>query len=382
MDSDYFKHIFSRSPEASAMAPGRIEFIGNHTDYNGGLVLGASVDLGVRVDVARRDDSALILHSKNTAESVTLEDGSIVRQSAGKSWANYALGVIDQFNRANMPITGGLDIAVSSNLPAGAGMSSSAAFELATAYALAGLFNYKVDTLGMARLARRAENEFVGLPCGILDQGVSAFGGVNHLVKIDCFDEKFSTVPMPQGVHFWIFNTQKKHALLDSLYETRHDECESAFEALKSVLPEAECLARIDPDDVLRHRSTLSADLFARACHVTEENDRVRAVENSLACSDIAEVGRLLFASHQSSRRLFMNSCEELDFLVERLEFMDGVFGARLTGGGFGGAVLAVTDESFGASGASEKLMNRYEQRFGHKPELFHVGLGKGARSV
>lgn len=382
MDADYFSSVFGSAPDATGVAPGRIEFIGNHTDYNGGLVMGASVNLGVRVDIARNNEGVFKLHSKDASESVVEKIDSISRKDGKQSWANYALGVIDQFNKADMKINSGLNIAVTSDLPAGAGMSSSAAFELATACAVAKLFNYNLDRKELAKIGRRAENEFVGLPCGLLDQGVSAFGDVNHLVKIDCFTETFNTVPMPSGVQFWIFNTQKKHALLDSLYSTRFNECKFAFETLKTVLPDIQCLAQVHPDDIVKYGSLMSADIFARALHVTEENDRVRSVANSLACNDISEVGRLLSASHQSSRRLFMNSCEELDFLVERLNNMEGVYGARLTGGGFGGAVMAMTNETFGSTGGSEKLVVRYENRFRNKPTIIQVKLGPGARAL
>lgn len=381
MDTTYFSSVYQRAPEAVGFAPGRIEFIGNHTDYNGGLVMGASITLGVTVALARREDETLCIHSQSAPEAVEVPLGELEPLTGTLSWANYLLGILHELAKDGKKLTHGLDVAVTSTLPSGAGLSSSAALELAMLCAVIKLCGWEMDKAERVRLARRCENNFVGVPCGILDQGVSAFGQAGHLVRIDCKDETFSTVALPDNIRFWILNTQTKHSLVDSLYETRFEECMDAFLLLKKELPEASCLARIDPEDVLMHRASLDADLFARARHITEENDRVRGVENSLACSDIAEVGRMLTASHQSSRRLFQNSTEELDFLVDRLSVTDGVYGARLTGGGFGGAVLAMTTDELESS-TLERLLERFEKRFGHQASLLEIEIGDGAHAT
>lgn len=360
-------------------APGRLEFIGNHVDYNGGPVIGASVDRSVTVGLSRRQDDKISLHSIGMEQSaeVSLAD---IRPLQGKAaWANYALGVLHFLQERGMQAGQGVNLSVVSDLPAGAGMSSSAAFELATAYALCAHYGFPLERADMARIARKAENEFVGVPCGILDQGVSAFGDRDKLVKIDCEKEVFSQLDMPGGVHFWVFNSTKKHALIESLYAARHKECMEAFALLKARHPELTCLARASLEQL--DAAGLPEVLDKRARHVISECERVHATEEALRKGDLASVGQQLFASHKSSRTLFENSVAELDTLVDLLGQVTGVIGARLTGGGFGGAVMAVTDHTFSRDDA-EAVQETYAQYYGEPPRVFHTMTGPGARLI
>jgi len=372
-----FNQHFAREPEFSAVAPGRLEFIGNHTDYNGGPVLGVSVDRRVSVAVARRSDRTLRLWSGSLRREVIAELDTLEPLVGDRSWANYSLGVLDELIKAGMAAPFGFDLAVDSDLPAGAGMSSSAAFELASAYALAALYDFQFGREDMARLCRRAENQFVGVPCGILDQGVSAFGEENALVMIDCREESFRKTPLPAGINFWVFNTAKKHALLDSLYATRHRECMEALARLKKEFPDLACLAQLSLAQLEESRILLDRVHYHRAHHVISECARVKAVELALEENDVAEVGRLLYASHASSRDDFENSIPELDFLVDQLHEDDSVWGARLTGGGFGGAVMAVTTDDFDQA-AAESVARAYLERFGQPASVFHTRTGPG----
>ena len=271
------------------------------------------------------------------------------------------------------------NIAVTSTLPAGAGMSSSAAFELATAYALSGLYGFETDPAGFARIGKKAENEFVGMPCGILDQGVSAFGVANGLVRIDCATEVFSTESMPEGTHFWILNSNKKHALVDSAYADRNRECHEALAILQKRYPEATNLSELDEAQVRAEETALGDVLFRRNLHVVTENARVRAVESALAANDLQAVGGALCASHESSRVNFENSIPELDFLVESLKRQPHVYGTRLTGGGFGGAVMAFAGAEFSMADA-EVVAAAYKETFGLDATIIHTQAGEGAR--
>ncbi len=374
-----FEDSFGRAPEKVAAAPGRLEFIGNHTDYNGGLVMGVAVDRGVTCAVARRKDDRLVFHSGEMAVEARSKIGDIVPLSGDASWANYALGVFDQLLKAGMQAETGFDMAVSTTLPFGAGMSSSAAFELSSGLALGALYGFEQSTADWARLGRRAENHFVGVPCGILDQGVSAFGLKDHLVRIDCKEESFARVRLPEGLHFWVFNTGVKHALLDSLYATRHKECMDALKILQQSEPSLTCLADTTPDVVRAQSEKLGPVLTKRALHVTEEIARVQKMQELLGSGDLTAAGALLTASHESSRDLFENSVPELDFLVEQLRTAPGVYGCRLTGGGFGGAVMAVTGPSFGENDAAT-VSKAYGEKFDHAPSVFHTLSGDGAR--
>ncbi len=261
-------------------------------------------------------------------------------------------------------------------------MSSSAALELATAMLIASACHFKADALAFAKIARAAENDFVGVPCGILDQGVSAFGKSDHLVGIDCRTHTFNQLPLPGGLAFWIFNTGKKHSLVDSLYSKRHAECTEALQILTKIAQSsATCLSDFDASAIESAKEALPTDLYQRALHVVTENARVDAVHAALEMQDLPKVGQCLFESHKSSRDQFKNSIPELDFLVDILQQTPGVFGARLTGGGFGGAVMALTNATFTPSDAFG-VANRYHEEFGHTPTLLHTKPADGARSI
>lgn len=375
--SQLYTSTFEGAPTQLAFAPGRIEFIGNHTDYNGGLVMGAAVTEGITVALSKRDDRQIHMISEQGGVVESHLD-TLEPQQGGASWTNYPVGVTKVLLESGMSMDVGYNLAVVSNLPIGAGMSSSAAIELATAYALAALFGFDGDKSDFARIGRKAENEFVGMPCGILDQGVSAFGEANHLVRIDCATEEFGTTPMPEGTHFWIFNSNKKHALVDSAYADRHKECHAGLAQLQVRYPEAKTLSDVSPEQLEAAVGDLDDLLYRRASHIVGENARVRAVEAALTAGDLSAVGDALTASHESSRVNFENSVPELDFLVKSLSTTANVYGARLTGGGFGGAVMAFTNSDFDRKQA-EVIAQAYSEQFGLDATILHTRAGSGA---
>ncbi len=374
-----FNEQFGREPAVLAYAPGRLEFIGNHTDYNGGPVIGVAVDMGVTSAVARRDDEKIILFSNELNGRCELSVSAITKAIGQQSWANYVLGVFGELVAAGMKADTGFELAIKSTLPVGSGMSSSAAVELSTAYALSDLYGFEIERLELARLCRRAENNFVGMPCGLLDQAISSFGSPEKLVKLDCHTEAVSELPMPQGVRFHIFDTTKKHALIDSLYSERYNECLVAFDVLRDSYSTLECLAQATPEMLFAARDILTESQYMRALHVVEESWRVEQVEKALAEGDMSRVGELLEASHDSSRSLFENSSVELDCIVDALRGEKGVYGCRLTGGGFGGAVMAVTDEGF-APAQVKRVCDAYWAQFKALPVHMECAAGRGAR--
>jgi galactokinase len=217
-----FSATFDRSPSFIARAPGRIEFIGNHTDYNGGSVIGAAINRGVWVGLALRPDGLWRFVSDRGGEVVTVTAGNFSKLFGGQSWVNYPLGVLAALSDFGLRVPGGFDYLAMSDLPSGAGLSSSAAIELSSGLAFLAATQQQPSRETLVKIGRHAENTFVGVPCGILDQGVSGFGQKNHLVAIDCRGPVFTTVPLPAEAHFWIFNTHTKHALVDGLYAERH----------------------------------------------------------------------------------------------------------------------------------------------------------------
>lgn len=370
-----FLDTYGRMPTAICRAPGRVEFIGNHTDYNGGPVLGAAVDRGVWVAVAAREDGRRRLRSDQSERVVEITDAKN-RQPGESSWVNYPLGVLAALADFGLQVPPGFDYAVRADLPVGAGLSSSAAIELSSALAFLSLTNQSVDRETLVKIGRHAENQFVGVPCGILDQGVSGFGRANRLVFIDCSGPTFDTVPMPAGAHFWIFNTHTKHALVDGLYQARNQECLAAAEGLGVAQ-----LAMADQSRLDGGVASLPPHVAKRARHIIGEVARVRGTIAALAQGDLAEVGRLITASHRSSQENFENSTPELDFLVDQLVGLRGVYGARLTGGGFGGAVMALTDDRFDVT-AVAAVKVAYVAEFGAQTEVVHLRTADGAEVV
>ncbi|MGH8020539.1 MAG: galactokinase [Opitutaceae bacterium] len=372
-----FEKAFGRAPTTITRAPGRIEFIGNHTDYNGGLVLGASVDRGVNVAIAPRDDGRWRFASDfrgSSSNVVLLPAGKPERQNGHVAWTNYPLGVLEAFSTFGLTVPGGFDYLAMADLPTGSGLSSSAAIEMSSALAFLALTGQEPPRDKVVKLTRHAENHFVGVPCGILDQGVSGFGKANHLVFIDCREMTFDTVPLPAGIHFWVFNTHTKHALVDGLYAARHRECMDAARILG-----VDQLAQATPGALEAAKAEMSESVYHRARHIIEEIDRVRAAVHALEFNNLPEAGRLLTASHRSSQHLFENSTPELDFLVDTLTARKDVFGARLTGGGFGGAVMAMTDGAFNRE-AALAVADAYQKRFGATLDILDMQTGDGAR--
>jgi galactokinase len=368
-----FLEAFGQQPTVIARAPGRIEFIGNHTDYNGGAVLGAAIDRYVTVAAAPNKTGHFRLKSTSGAQPVDLAAVPAGRLSGADSWANYPLGVWRSLGDFKLPQPAGFDLLVASDLPAGAGLSSSAALELASALALLELAGANpLAPEQLAALGRHAENNYVGVPCGILDQGTSAFGRAGQLVHIDCRGPIFSRVPLPAGTHLWIFNTREKHALIDGLYATRHRECLEAAKTLGVAL-----LADLTPARLAPIERKLTPEIARRAKHIVEEHARVQDTVEALQRGDLATVGRLLTASHRSSQHLFENSTPALDRLVDLLEKHPAVYGARLTGGGFGGAVMALAGDSFTLADAEV-----IAAQSGSHPEIIHLLSADGAAVV
>jgi len=318
-------------------APGRAELLGNHTDYNEGYVLAIAVDRGTTITGSARSDRQIEIHSRelNRKESIVLDQLAAERVSP---WSRYTLGVVDQFRRNDLPVEG-FDAEISGNLPLGAGLSSSASLENATVLFLAKLFGAKLDPMQMARIAQKAEHDFVGVRCGLLDQLTSLFSKAGHTTFIDCRTMAVDWVPLSEKVSVIIANSGVKHALVAGEYNERRSDCEAAAHALGVPF------LRDATSEMLQTRKSELADrIYHRALHITGENERVLAGTSALRQGDLARFGELMYASHESSRVNFENSCPELDHLVVTARSTPGVYGARLSGGGFGGATINLVE--------------------------------------
>ncbi|HUB67679.1 MAG TPA: galactokinase [Candidatus Methylacidiphilales bacterium] len=314
-------------------APGRAEILGNHTDYNEGFVLALAVDRGTTITGEIREDRTMRIRSRglDRTQEITLDDLAPERVVP---WSRYALGVVDQFKRNGLPV-GGFEAEVSGDLPIGVGLSSSASLEIAMALFLIQAFGAKLEPLPLARLAQMAEHHFVGVRCGLLDQITSLMSTAGHATFIDCRTFDVKHVPFDSQVSVIIADSGVKHALLSSAYNERRADCEAVARALGVKM-----LRDVSMTMLKAHRNSLSDRAYRRALHVVGENERVTKGCELLSHGDIARFGRLMFESHESSRHNFENSCAELDQLVEAARGIPGVYGARLSGGGFGGATI------------------------------------------
>lgn len=320
--------------QVTAFAPGRVEILGNHTDYNGGVVLSAALQLGITATGHRLDHGEIRLSS-----SGVIHEGKIQRAAGLKKtgeWIDYPLGVAEMLARAGAE-AGGFEVSYESTLPAGAGLSSSAALEVATAVLLTRLYPFEISPMDLAKLCRRAENEFVGVNCGLLDQASSVFGKKDYLVYLDCRSESVAAVPFPSHLGLLIINSGLKHALTGGEYNERREQC---FEAARCMgLP-----ALRDATSAQLEAAEMPEMAKRRARHVVGENERVLLAIDALRSGRAEALGPLMSASHRSSIENFENSTPELDLLVSLASAQSGCLGARLTGGGFGGAIVALVE--------------------------------------
>ncbi len=355
-----------------AHAPGRVELLGNHTDYNDGVVLSAAIDRGVTVHGGARPGGRIVLTSLAMEKKVDVPVQDFEKQTE-ESWANYALGVVRIFGDYGYEI-GGFAMEIVSDLPIGAGLSSSAAFEVATATFLKKTFGWKLTPLQLARLCREVENQYVGVNCGLLDQVSSVFGKKNAAIFLDCREETVETVPFPDNVALLITNSSVKHELVGGEYNERRERCFSAAEKLG-----AKALRDVTSRFLEDNRDKLTDLEYRRAAHVVGEIERVNQGIEFLRTANAQGFGELMFASHESSRTNFENSTPELDVLVRIARDEPGVYGSRLTGGGFGGATVSLVEASK-AQGIAKSYEEKYLKETGIACKTYFCEIDDGAR--
>ncbi len=357
-------------------APGRVELLGNHTDYNQGFVLSGAISAGVTLngrEAGSAEGAHFQLSSKDFPDALTVSADDL-ESHRRDHWTSYPLGVARELMRAGFKLRS-FEAEISSDLPIGAGLSSSAALEVSTAKFLLTLIDQELDNLELAKLCQRAENEYVGMNCGLLDQVSSVFGKADHVIYLDCLYETVTTVPVPGGVEVLVCHTGAPHRLVGGEYNERREQCFAAAAKLG-----VSSLREIDGLDELENRAAELSELeLSRARHIVGENERVQRGIEALRIEDVATFGQLMFQSHESSQQNFDNSTAELDLLVEIARKTEGIFGARLTGGGFGGAIVAIAAKEK-ASQIQEQLPREYTARSGHRGKAYLFRLADGAR--
>lgn len=359
-------------------APGRVNLIGEHTDYSGGFVLPAAIHLATDVTLVPRDDRQLVIHSEALRETVHLDLDEALRPR--RDWSDYVAGVVSVLRDHGCPI-GGAELTIRSTVPRGAGLSSSAALEVATASALLAEAGRRVDGLTIARWCQRAENEFAGARCGIMDQYVACFGEPGHALLIDCRALDSTHIPIPSDVAIVILNTMVKHSIAVSEYNARRADCEAATAMLASVLPRIRSLRDVTRDDLLAHWQNLGETTLKRARHVVSENSRTQQAAEALRHGDLPLVGRLMADSHTSLRDDFDVSCPELDLMVNLASSDPDVIGTRMTGGGFGGCTVSLVKRA-GAERFVAAVQQRYHAATGTRPDAWITVASGGVAEV
>ena len=336
-----FRAHFGRYPEAVAYAPGRVEVLGNHTDYNEGFVLSAAIDLGTFFAVAKNASMTCRLVAGDLMREVTFHAEDVAPASSD-TWQNYVNGTFAGLAALKFPAHG-FDAMFLGNVPLGSGLSSSAALEMSAGLALAKLYGIATDAVMLAKIGQKAEHEYAGCKCGLLDQISSLAGQPNKLIKTDFRRLAYETIGMGPDACFLVCDTRAKHTLADGAYNRLRESCETAAAHFASVLRHpVTALRDVSMAEWAVYRHGLPVDVADRAAHPIGENERVLKGVKLLAEGDLAGFGALMFDSHESSRVLFGNSCDELDAVVEAAKKIPGVLGARLSGGGFGGSVVAL----------------------------------------
>ena len=360
-------------------APGRVNLIGEHTDYNEGFVLPAAIGFSCWVAIAPRSDRKLVFHSESFSESIEANLDRLAAHGQGK-WHDYPIGIAFTLEKAGIPLRGA-NAYISGNVPLGAGLSSSAAVEVATGYALLAVSDYPIDLKQLALLCQRAENEFVGARSGIMDQYVSCFGQQGHALLLDCRSLESRALPLPPSVHLVICNTMVKHQLGASEYNTRRAECEGAVRRLAAALPGIHSLRDVSLPQLKQHRARLTDTLYKRCRHVITENDRVQNFASALQRGDVASLGPLMAESHRSLRDDYEVSCRELDVMVEIASRQHGVYGARMTGGGFGGCTINLVD-SAQSTEFQRRVSAEYAAAIGIHPDIYICQASQGAEEI
>lgn len=374
-----FRTRFPHSgPVQVAWAPGRVNLLGEHTDYNQGFVFPMAIDAGIQIAGALNGTEKVNLYSLDyaAAESFLLED---IVPSQNNPWANYIKGVYVQLQKLGLGPRGA-DLAITGSVPQGAGLSSSAALEVAAALLLDALHGWKLGSWDLIKLAQRAENEFVGVACGIMDQFASALGQSDHALFLDCRSLEYEAVPLPlagRGYAVAVANSGVRRGLAGSEYNTRRQQCEEAVRLLQVELPGIGSLRDVGPEH-LPLVEALPAPLARRARHVVTENARVLQGVAALKAGNLEEFGRLVTASHESLRDDYEVSCPELDLLVELAMQVPGVLGSRMTGAGFGGCTIALVPEP-SLPEFEEHVCAAYQRRTGLQAEVYAFRPAPGA---
>lgn len=360
-------------------SPGRINLIGEHTDYNEGFVLPSAIDRAIYLAVAPVNGFEVSLTSLDFKDDFSFDSRKPV--VSGKHWANYLVGIVDQLDKAGYTVNG-FDCVYAGDIPIGSGMSSSAAVEAGLAFALNSVFDLGIDRTALARIAQRSENEFVGVRCGIMDQFANLLSKGDSALYLDCRSLEYEDIPfVSRDLEFVLCDTGVKHSLASSEYNLRREQCESGVNILRKYAPEVRSLRDASLELLSEHEEELGPTVYKRCKYVIEENARVGAAAGLLRENDYSGFGELLYLSHRGLKIEYEVTCMELDLLVDEASKIDGVLGARMMGGGFGGCTLNLVERDSAAE-FKRRIGKVYLEKTGKLPRLYECNLVPGTEVV
>lgn len=360
-------------------APGRINIIGEHTDYNNGFVLPAAIDKRIYLAIRPLSGSVVTIHSVDFDQTISfdLQDD----RPDLPHWAMYPFGVVKELQKQGYS-PGAFEAAFGGDIPDGAGLSSSAALESAFATALNDLFNLGISKMTLAKTGQSAEHNYAGVRCGIMDQFASIHGRAGHVMKLDCRSLEYEYFPLDLGDYsLMLIDTRVKHSLAASEYNSRRNDCEEGVMILQTQMPKVRSLRDVRSKDVYPYKDMMGEQIFLRCEYVTEENERVTDTCKALSEGDLEEVGRLMYKSHEGLRNKYDVSCAELDLLVDTARTVEGVLGARMMGGGFGGCTINLV-KSDKVDALREATSVAFLKKFGTRPAYYQVNTGDGAGEI
>lgn len=373
-----FESIFEKNEEVISTSPGRINLIGEHTDYNGGWVLPAAIDKNSIVLLAKNDLSIIRAYAFDLDEHLEYSPDEIPKH---QGWNSYIIGVIEEVRKVKK-IEGGFDILIGGNVPFGAGLSSSASIECALAYGINELFHLDISKEKLAKICQAAEHHYVGVKCGIMDQYASMMGKSGYALYLDCKTIQHQYIPIDLGEYaFLLCNTNVSHSLASSEYNTRREQCEQGVQILQKYHPNIQYLRDVDEALLKRHRQEIPDIIYQRCLYVVQENDRVNNAISVLECNDLEKLGELMYASHAGLSKMYEVSCPELDFLVEATFEHPSILGSRMMGGGFGGCTLNLIHKDT-IDDFIKDVQPRYQREFGKEFSPYIAHIGDGARII
>ena len=374
---DQFRSIFDVSAVIHAKAPGRVNLIGEHTDYNDGFVMPIAIQYHVNILAAPREDDEIHLYSVDFSAQSRFSLDRIDFDNQ-QPWSNYQRGVFDQFKKSGEFLRGA-DMLIQGNVPIGSGLSSSAAVEMATAVAVRSLCQIDISMVELVKLSQRAENQFVGMNCGIMDQFISGMGKKGMALLLDCRSLDFELIPFPSETYaVMILNTKVKRELTGTEYNERRNQCEEGVRLLRQQMPQIQALRDVSVSDFEKYKSLLPELVQKRCHHVIYENERTHIFAKALQENNASMMGRTLLESHENLRDFYEVSCEELDLMVDLAMSVPGVIGARMTGAGFGGCAIALVEKGTETQ-VEQKIRDNYPSKTGIEPEIYISEPSEGA---